>query len=284
MSRPVRARIGLPGQLIEVPGTSALSHTPERLTSRRVTLGGRRIVQEASREHRTWEVTLRQGSRAAEVADLVAFASGEWGRGPFLFLSEWAQVTNLLTPRATALDVGQPQPGTMLAGPITLADGKVAGRHIVQSPNTTIRLPWVAGAVEPVPVLGGHPVCASVYIAGGGGSGNLRLRWLDATGADMGGAMSAVYPSRSELHRFDFRRDAPAGASFAILESQVYSTSAPPLITRPAITWTPDLLPWYPGQGAKAVTVEGLSTEVLQAWAGEGGQRAGYSFTVTEVG
>lgn len=273
----VRARLGVAGYLFPIPGVSALAGTSERASSTRTTLGGRRVVQEAARAHRTWEVTLRPGSRPKDLAALVALAAGEWGRGPFLFASEWAQVTNLLTPRTAALDVGPVAPSTFsVAGPLLLADGSAAGRHLAAG-GAGVYFPLAGGAVEDVPVEPDVPVTASAYTTT---TGILRIQWFTAAGS----LITQTAPSSQTTDaptRLSLTATPPAGAALARMRVQV---GAGGVVARPAFTWTPELLPYYPGQGVSRVRVAGLSLDVLAAWLGAGGQRAGLTFTVEEVG
>lgn len=268
----VRARLGLPGSLIEIPGVSALSHTPERLTSRRVTLGGRRVTQEAAREHRTWEVQLRPGSRPADVAPLAAIAAGEWGRGPFVFVSEWAQVTNVLNPRASMLEGADPARFSY-GGPLILADGEVAGRHLILVGDEDVALP------DRVTVAPGASMSVGLYTTGGL---YLGVRWLTADGTQIYITGTEYIEPTTAAHRVTHTGEAPAGAAWA--EITLRQPTAGAIVARPSLTWTPQPVPWYPGQGVDTVTLEGLTTEVGAAWSGVGGQRAGYSFTVVEVG
>ncbi len=275
----VRARLGVPGYLFAVPGVTALSDSLERASSTRTTLGGVRVVQEAVRAHRTWAVTLRPGSRPQDLAPIVALAEGEWGRGPFRFVSEWAQVTNLLTPRASLLDVKGAGFGWTEGGPVMLGDGSLAGRQVYRhGGGSSIILPRAGGQEESVPVIPGIPVTASVYATG---LAAIRLRWLDANGT----LISEDGPVDDELGlnatRLSITRTPPAGAALAQMRVTVELNR---LIARPAITWTPRLMPYYPGSGVARVRVTGLGHDVRAAWLGDGGQRAGLSFTVEEVG
>lgn len=275
----VRGRIGTPGYLVPIPGVTALSDALSRAESSRTTLSGRKVAQVSRRAHRTWDVTVRPGASSADLANIVAFAEGEWGPGPFVFLSEWAQVTNLLTPRASLLDMVNMGVGWSNGGPVVLEGGDVAGRHLFRNGgSSSLILPRAGAAEERVPVLPGVPVTASIY---GTGLLTLALRWLTAAGALIA-EQTPVTASHGQIaRRLHTTGTPPAGAAFAQLRVQ---TELNKLVARPAVTWTPDLMPYYPGSGASSVRVTGLSQEVSAAWISRGGQRAGLSFTVEEVG
>lgn len=208
----------------------------------------------------------------------MAFINGEWGPGPFVYVSADAPVVNMLTPAVASCDPlsidSSAGPTNMPAGPLETPDGW-AGRSIISSnPNQLMRF-----GEEFTPVIAGTQVTGSAYLRGEGAS--LRIYFFDSHGAEVG--QYAVGSSRglaAEVTRVWTTATVPVGAVSCRLRSMFATVGA-----RPALTWSGSLLPWGDGQGChKAVIHSASRSLVLASREPSGGRYSNLSFTVSEVG
>lgn len=267
--------LGTPGRMIELkcPASQQLSADGE--PSFQTTLGGRRIAQlPTGARRRAWQCQLSDASTPQEVGAVMGFINGEWGTGPFVFVSADAPVVNLLSPGSAscapgsfaASGVGTAIPG----GPLRTPDGW-AGRSVLNSGSSPS---WI----EQVPVLPGVPVTASVYAHGIGGT--LRLAWRDAAGAEVGAAASPALVN-GLVARLHVTATPPANA----VTCQLSLGAAVLQAARPAATWSDSPLEWGDGQGCPKVIIHGASRDLVMASRDpRGGRYSNLSFTVTEVG
>lgn len=241
------------------------------------TLEGRVKAQARVRSPRRWSVGIGAAT-PADIAALLAFASGEWGHGPFVWVSSDAPVTNLLTPEVSACGPQAVFSSTVSrSGPMRLADGSWSGASLTTSdPAGTL---WVGASKAPVPVFPGQPVTASAYVIGDGGK--VRLHWYGADGAFLSGTVtSAGSGAAGGVRRLHATGIPPAGAVSCTL-----STTRAIQITRPAVTWTDQLFDWHPGEGCQKAVLHGVSRRTLLALRDPAyGRYSSASFTVTEVG
>lgn len=220
---------------------------------------------------REWEVSMTK-ARPRHAAAFQALCVGAYGEGPFAFCDPLAQVTNLLTPRQSLLD-----PGSLSRGSASYTRTQVPGFGDMPS---ILNLSGTRRIGIGTPVLPGRPVTVSAWVvcpdpvtvtaqcmnAFGGWTNNSKSK---SAAAPSGAWVHATVVPSFEAAQVDLRIDAASAVTIAC----------------PAITWTPQPMPWSPGRGAAQVVVHGLQENIEQAspW-GDGRQRLSYSATVTEVG
>jgi hypothetical protein len=252
----------------------------------RTTLGGAVKAQLGKRTAREIKVDHEMVDPAG-IANLAALVAGEYGGGPFWWVDPWAQVTNLLTPAASVLEVGtwraEDAAKAVSAASVLLADGGRAGRSIVVGVPSELltlpRRPTASGwpAADNIPVLPGKPVTASVYASGT--AVDVRMQWLDAAGTSLGSQTARTAAPGAIARRCSVTGVPPEGAA-----SCYVAVTGANVIARPAVTWTARVMPWHVGQGMPRVVVAAIDEDPALASIAPGRQWAASSYTVTEVG
>lgn len=212
-------------------------------------------------------------ARPADSATLAGFVAGEFGPGPFWWVDEWAQVTNVLPPLVASL--ATPWPNTVPGGPLALGDGTRVGRSLLVTNASAAAYLSHDGEVLRLPCVAGVAVTASAWLSAAGAL--LRVEVRSATG----GVISVGTAARENegLGRVSASVVPPPGADHLVI-----AFAGGGRIARPALTWTADLLDYHGGQGASSVVIEGLDQEVLLAHRGPWGRLAALSYRVLEVG
>lgn len=267
------AYLGTLGRLVPIRCTAQPVSASDRYTFER-TLEGKVKAQRKAMVRRSWAVSAGLAT-ADQIAALWGFADGEWGNGPFVWVTPEAQVTNLLTPEVARCG---PQAvfssAVSRSGPMALEGGGWSGASLTTSDLAGTL--WVGASKAPVPVLPGKPVTASADLIGAGGK--VRLHWVAADGSALIGTVTStgtgVAGAPRRLHATGVP---PAGAV-----SCAVSTTGAPQITRPAITWTAEPVPFSPGNGCEKAVIDGPERDPRLLTAAH--YRANASFTVTEVG
>lgn len=242
------------------------------------TLSGRKVGQVVpGNPKRVWQNQLSDASTPVQVGAVMAFITGEWGNGPFVFVSADAPVTNLLTPAAASCDPGEFTPGAgsivTPVGPMLTPDGW-AGRSFAIGASGTVFF-----GLDRLPVLPGQAVTVSAYVRGLGGA--VRLTWYDAAGVTISTGTSGIIAGASNVVRSYLTATPPLGA----VSFRVSASSAVTQVTRPAATWSDQLLEWGAGQGCMKAVVHGASSGLIMASRDpRGGRYSNLGFTVTEVG
>lgn len=269
--------LGSLGRLVELQCPSSQAVGVDDGYSFGVTLEGKVKAQARTVRPRSWSVDVGAATPAG-LADLLAFAGGEWGVGPFVWVSTDAPVTNLLPPEVSLCG---PQAvfssNVSRSGPMALDDGTWAGSSLTTTdPNAAL---WIGASKAPVPILPGQPVTASVYAVGEGAT--VRLHWYQADGSLMARVdASSAIGTGDTPKRLHVTATPPEGAVACTL-----STTRAPQITRPAVTWTDTVFDWQPGEGCQKAVIHGLTKSLILALRDPAyGRYAGASFTVTEVG
>ncbi|MDO5534111.1 MAG: hypothetical protein Q4F65_05620 [Propionibacteriaceae bacterium] len=273
--------IGPIGGLVAIDCPSTLVSTVAREQVERVTTSGVVHVQVSPRTRRQWRLDWGVAT-PAELAGLGALVAGEFGLGPFWFVDPWAQVTNLLPPAASTLEVAAPGDRSV-GGPAVLPGGTRVGRTmLIGDPAAPTVLPWVS-TTEParVPVVAGVPVTGSLWGLGAGAV-QVRLAWYDAAGAHLSSTPWASVQSSGRMVRAHQSTLPVAGAA-----SVMVTVMGASRVARPAITWTDTLMDWHVGQGAHSVVVPAdLAQDVILATREPRlhGRLASASTTIREVG
>lgn len=271
------AWVGPPENLMRGDFLESQDVESERAVTTMTTLAGRRVAQIGPAVRRTWSLSLPGVSTSEEIATWQAFSEGEYGPGPFTFVSDWAADVNLLTgPQSVLTPPSQFQGGTSEGGSLTLADGTRAGRSLLATSDVSIAWPY-DGEVIFMPVVPGQPLTVSAYAAVSGV--RIRARLYSAGQAvtrTVGGSTSTGTGQRVSASTV-----AEPGEAFVLILLDRPSGGAF-TVARPAITWTDGLRPWGVGSGGVRVVMEGFSVSPTV------GHRhmayGGASFTLIEVG
>ena len=266
--------LGIPGRLVELKCPSDQATPADDVFTFERTLEGRVKAQARRLARRRWSVAVSTAT-PADVGALAGFAGGEWGRGPFVWVSADAPVTNMLTPEQSLCDASTLYTaGVIAAGPLNLGADGWAGRSFLNpDPSTTFRF-----GGQGAPVIPGQKVTASAYVVGAGA--RLQIRWEDASGAYVANSTSPVQGIAGSAVRAYLTATAPDNAALAYIQALSTSQAA-----RPALTWTDTLFEWSDGQGCPKAVISGLDRRLVLALRTPGyGRYADASFTITEVG
>lgn len=265
------AYLGGLGRLVPVSCPSSLAHEFVRPATDRVTLGGRRTVRMAVRGHRSWSVSTSAAS-PLELAGLAAVARGDFGPGPFWWLDEWAQQSNLLDPRDAAIEV--PWGASTLGGPVALPGGPVVERHVRTGSALDNWSTSPFGDYSRAPVIPGRDVTVSAWLDSA--AKGLRYWFQDVARATVG-TVGVVSGTASGWHRVARTVSVPDGAASVVLGQA--GTGG---LAAPAVTWTSEVREYGPGAGARHVVVTGYGQDVLAAW--KGAMYSDQSYQIMEVG
>lgn len=194
------------------------------------------VSSPASARRREW--SLEVTGTNAETAELAQLVAGAFGDGPWVFISDEAAVTNVLTPEESMLS------GVANAG---AADG-VGG---VGARSRTGGGP--IAIAEACPCIPGEPVTVTVDMSGA--AGVLVVQPVNAAGQPVGSAVTAR-PSGELMERVSVVIPAlPLGACAVKIQTRGSTT-----VTRPQVTWTDGPVPWDMGAGAASVIIEEAQT------------------------
>lgn len=266
--------LGNRGRLVKLPYASSQSLALSESMTLSTTLEGRVKAQARPRRNREWSMTAERYLAQAQGA-LAAFFNGEWGNGPFVWVSADAPVTNMLTPAQSSCDPSTLYTAGVIAGaPLDLGADGWAGRSFLNpDPATTFRF-----GGQGAPVLPKQKVTASAYVVGAGAK--VQIRWEDAAGVYISTTTSTAQGLAGTPVRAFITATAPDNAALAYVNALSASQAA-----RPALTWTAALFDWADGQGCPKAIIRPAGRELKQAHVDPAGLRAAdMSFTITEVG
>lgn len=268
--------LGQLGRLVELKCPADQQVAAEDRFTFQTTLEGRVKSQARPVGRRSWSLSTSDATTPAEQAGLLSFAGGEWGPGPFVFVSADAPVTNMLSPAASLCDPLEVPIGRALitaTPPMQLPDGSWAGRSILKA---TGRL--YIGA-EATPVLPGREVTVSAVVKGVGAA--VIINWRDIAGNSIASTASKVEATGSSPVRSWITAAPPENATSCRIAVNDATTQA----CHPAITWTGEPFDWAAGEGCPKSVIHSMSKNLTLASADpRGGRYASLSFTVTEVG
>lgn len=269
--------IGQIGRMVRLYSTPSAQVVYEDRATFKTTLEGARKAQvRPASGRRTWSLNASFADPSEQSA-IMAFINGEWGNGPFVYVSADAPVINLLTPAAASCEPAEFTPTTGLVltpgGPMLTADGW-AGRSFAKNTVNAVFF-----GLDMLPAIPGRSVTASAYVRGLGGV--VRLNWYDIAGQSISTASSAVAAGASGVVRSHVTGSPPAGAvGFRVSASKEVTQAC-----RPAATWSDGLLEWGAGQGCTKAVIHGASSDLIMASRDTRGSRySNLGFTVTEVG
>jgi len=264
--------LGALGRLVELWSTPAAQVSLAERYTFTTTLEGRVKAQAAPSARRSWSLNA-QGASPREQAALQEFATGVWGRGPFVFVSADAPVVNLLTPEESSLDpVGLT--ADVLGSPPMLTPDGWAARSLLKREGVFARI------ATQVPVIPGMPVTGSAYMRSAQSEAFVRLQFIRADGSEISRHDSATAVTSVE------RRAVTATVPYGAVWVNLWVTGNVLQVARPAITWTSEPFEYGDGQGCKKAVVHSASRDlrVASQWQAHTGRWSDLSFTVQEVG
>lgn len=256
--------------MVPVYSTPGMSISKDLPRTYGTTLGGRRFVRSAPRGHREWPLTAA-GGYANELAAVSMFADGDWGDGPFWWLSPWAVGVNALTPSGSVLRHADLAGGTV-GGPAQSVDG-------TWFPSTAVSGGGGINAVARSAARGytavppGSPYTAGLYVSAGQ---QVRVSEFDSTLGVTLRSVSSAAAVGSGLTRVTV--SSVAGTGTTALRVDVLGAG---VCAGASLSLTPYLAPWGKGDGCEEAVVESVSLDVSvvnrHGWADQ-------SFTIKEVG
>lgn len=243
------------------------------------TLEGKRKAHVRPVGRRTWSLQTSEATTPADQAAILSFVEGQWGAGPFYFVSADAPVTNLLTPAASLCQEWGPKVSNLRdGGPVDLGSEGWSGASITSDAPTVFgNGQEIILGLDPVPVRAGDTITASVWARRSGGSGRLRVYWYGPNSLVPISVTTSATVAGDQWTRLEVSATAPAGAVGCRLIGYELSQ-----VTRPAVTWGSGVLPWAVGEGCPRAVLHAASRSLVMAVRGSTYASVGY--TITEVG
>jgi hypothetical protein len=232
-------------------------------------LEGRVKAQVRRIGRRVWTAATSEATTPADQAAILGFLSGEWGPGPFQFISADAPVTNLLTPAQSLCDPSLAYGTNMPGGPLLCGD-EWAGQSWLDDPANIIWFSRDMNNVTP-----GQMITASAWIQGEGSRVNVQFYNNEES---MGVVSSRQTGIAARATRLSVTTTVPEGATRVRVRCNGGAVQA----ARPALTLTDQVQPWAIGEGCTAAVIHAGSKEV--GLAVPGATYGSVSFTITEVG
>lgn len=242
------------------------------------TLEGKRVGQVRPLGRRSWSLRTSDATTPADVSAVTAFVNGDWGSGPFWFVSADAPHVNLLTPAGSACrELQTGSPNIKLDGPVDLGAAGWSARSIRSDDPfaTSGNGAEIYMGLDVIPVLPGVSVTASAWVKGAGS--RVRIYWYDDTFGTPIGGVTGVVEGTAAWSRVHVTGTPPANA----VGCRMIALNAE-RATRPAVTWTSALEGWGDGQGCPKAVVHGAARSLTLT--GMNGTYSNVSYTITEVG
>lgn len=238
------------------------------------TVEGNRRAQALPSTAREWSISMPV-SAPLEMAALSDFATGAWGNGPFIFLSETALATNALSPSISNLTLsGAHFAVNRVAGPTN-----IEGNPVASTITTSDQALGIFFGIDYLPVLPGMPITGAAWIQGE--NCRVAITFYTESNAYVGDFFGAVRGSADALTRQSVTVPAsriPANATKFRLRALLTTTA-----TRPSVTYTSALHGWGEGQGCMKAVVDDFSTGTVLAVHQPGWQYQTDKFMVREV-
>lgn len=248
--------LGSLGRLVRLDCASTESTgRPDRYTLQGDAMGGVR-AQMRPQTPRSWGIDIDVVSDH-DLAALEGFVEGEWGPGPWTWVSVSAQHGNLLTPGESLCLTSQAAPGVVTeSGPMQCADGTWAGRSYS---GAYAGSGWVS-VWSDLPVLPGRPVTFSADVTGDGQAPPLlNIGFWDASGNALWSGPSAPGVVTTGATRVSVTATPPPGAASA----RTGIRSSVKRLTRPQVTWGDKGVLWTTGKGCRKAIPLGVSSALL---------------------
>lgn len=266
--------LGSFARMIELKCPSSQQVSPVDRYSLSTSLEGQVQAQVRPLGRREWSLNV-SAATPADVAPYMAFVNGEWGNGPFNFVSADALVTNLLTPSQASCDpVEYGGAGASAFRPPMLTTAGWVGRSIQNDDVTKL----VRFGYGHVPVVQGRRVTAAADLLGA--NAVVQLWFFDAASQLVSTVTSLVAAGAGVPVRSFVTALPPAGAVSCFVVG-VNATQA----ARPSITWTDTLFDYADGQGCVKAILRAPTRDLIMATNQlRGGRYSSLQFTVSEVG
>lgn len=268
------AFLGTLGRLIPIYSNPSMKVSGIPARSFQTTLEGRVKAQVRPVGRRVWSLSAAYAS-PGELAALLDFANGVWGNGPFAWVPPTAPAINMLTPEVASCGPDAVRAAAVTAvGPLLLPDGSWAGRSLANS----VPASWLMFGPSTVPVVPGTQVTASAYLVGAGSKAGVQF--FNAAGSPITQFTSTASGVAGTATRLSVTATVPELAVACV----VYGSSATQGAS-PALTWTPQVNEWGPGEGCSKAIVEAVDRTALTGSTLPSGRRdSNLSFTIREVG
>lgn len=267
----IQGWLGTLDRMQPVWSTPSMSITAPVERNYSVTLGGRRLVRQAPGGHREWSMTGNAAPIDA-LATIASFVAGDWGVGPWWWLSPWAVGTNMLTPGGSLLKHAGLVAGAAVAGPVQVEGGMWLPCSAVTSGSSTSAIARSKSS-NVVPCPPGEPVTGSLFVSQGQ---SVQITFFNDSNVSVASATSKPAGATTMLQRVSVTRAAPANA----VAVRVDVTNAGQ-VAGACVTLTQDPMPWTVGDGCEQAIVESETRDIdvitAQPWANQ-------SYTIKEVG
>ena len=209
---------------------------------------------------------------AGALATVQMFVAGDWGVGPWWWLSPWAVGANALTPAGSLLKYADLVAGVSLGGPVQVEGGVWLPSSATASAATSNAIARSAtSGIVPCPA--GSPVSAGLFVSQGQ---RLRLTFFNTSNVSVGSITSDVAGAGTALRRVTVSGSAPSNT--ATVRVDVVGIGQ---VAGASLTFTRKPSPWTLGDGCDQVIVESETRDidviVEQPWANQ-------SYTIKEVG
>lgn len=266
--------LGQLGRLIPIRCASSQDESRSGGYSFLETLEGAVKAQKLPGERRTWDVGFGDLTTPGDLSKLRMFSRGDWGPGPFVFVSTEAPDTNMLSPATAALDPGLARSAylSVVESPVEVEPAMWFPRQLVNA-NTSFQSTFATN--ELTPVLPNVPVTASAWVQGTGA--RVRIVFRDVDGNQVGATSSAISGDSLGWVRSWVTATPPNDSAYAQMVMVQISRT-----TGPALTWTDSLQEWSEGHGCSKAVVGQVSTGLVYTTPGRTYSNA--SFVVKEVG
>ncbi|WP_152666723.1 hypothetical protein [Arthrobacter sp. YC-RL1] len=268
--------LGTPGRMVGIKCPSSQSVDHEDRYTFEPTLEGKLKGQARPVGRRKWSLQTSAATTPGEVAALMGFVNGDWGAGPFTFVSADAPITNLLSPAATSGQYGPLVTNLLAGGPVDLgADGWAARSVRSLAPTEFGNGQEILLGTDFTPVRQGVAVTGSAWVKRAGG--RVRLYWYGPDSTVPLGSTTSSATATSTWSRVSVTGLPVAGAVRCRLVAFEVEHA-----TRPAITWSEGVLDYADGQGCQKAVVHAAARSLTMAVPAR--IYGDLSFTVTEVG
>lgn len=237
-----------------------------------VTLGGKRLVRQAAGGHREWSL-VSQAASPRDLAPLEMFASGDWGVGPWWWLSPWAVGTNALTPDGSLLKYANLFAGAAVSGPVQVEGGLWIPVSAITSGSGDANAIARSATSNTIPCPPGVSVTGGIFASPGQ---QVRLTFFNSSNISVGSSTSPVAGSDPMLLRVTTSRVSPAAT--AMVRVDVIGAGR---VAGASVSFTAQPVPWAVGDGCEQAVVDSESRDIdvitSDPWANQ-------SYTIKEVG
>lgn len=263
------AWLGYRGTLVELPALNETVKESRNMTREFITVAGNRYAHALPRQPREWNVTAPAMLPRHRTA-LEQFVSGEWGAGPFVWVSEAAEYGNLLTPGQSSFRGLESTPDVVRTGPTQDSRGEWATSTMTAA-TVDAHLPWEI-TTPPVGYVHVHGDASGTFAT----PPHIRVRGYTEAGDVVTDDM-VTSPHGATPGQFSQLVTLPTTVSHVKL-------SVRGMFSRLWLTSTPTATEYIPGQGCDKATVQTGGRTPLTAQTCAGLISSSGSFRILEIG